>query len=199
MGVRGGAREAHLHGTVVIVQQPAQHVQLVDQGVGDRHIGGVVLADRLVAVGAAQHQRRADIAIVDHFFQRQIAFVVRAHKANLHQTTAGLHFGIDDAAAAFRGHRQRFFAEYRLTGGDGGQSVLFVGRVPGGDQDGIDIAGVNHVVAVGVDFRLHARQRDRRAGVVGIDIRHRHNGGALQNLGAATDVFFTDSASADDT
>lgn len=102
-------------------------------------------------------------------------------------------------AAAFRGHRQRFFAEYRLTGGDGGQSVLFVGRVPGGDQDGIDIAGVNHVVAVGVDFRLHARQRDRRTGVVGIDIRHRHDGGALQNLGAATDVFFTDSASADDT
>jgi hypothetical protein len=54
-------------------------------------------------------------------------------------------------------------------------------------------------VAVGVDFRLHARQRYRRTGVLGIDIRHRHHGGSLQYLGATTDMFFTDSASADDT
>ena len=130
MGVGRGAREAHLHGAIVVIQQPAQHIQLVNQGVGDRHIGGVVLAHRLVAVRAAQHQRRADVAVIDHFFQRQIAFVVRAHKSNLHQAATGFHFRINDTAAAFRAHRQRLLAEHRLPSGDGGQRVLFVGGVP---------------------------------------------------------------------
>ena len=130
MGVGSGARKAHLHGNIVVIQQPAQYIQLVNQGVGDRHVGDVILTYRLVAVRAAQHQRRADIAVIDHFFQRQIAFVIRTHKSDLHQAATGFHFRINDAAAAFRAHRQRLLAEHRLPGGDGGQRVLFVGGVP---------------------------------------------------------------------
>ena len=179
MGVRGRARETHLYRTVVIVEQPAQHVQLVDQGVGDRHVGGVVLADRLVTVRAMQHQRRANIAIINDFFQRQVAFIVRAHKADLHQAAARFHFRIDNASAAFRTHRQRLLAEHWFAGGDRREGILFVRRIPRGDKDSVDIAGADNIVAVGVDFRLHARQRYRRTCALRIDIRHRHHGGSL--------------------
>ncbi|MNI68730.1 hypothetical protein D3C73_1244390 [compost metagenome] len=60
------AREHHLHRHVVVVEQPAQHVQFMNQGVGDRHVGLVVLAHSRIAVGAMQHQRLADLATVDH-------------------------------------------------------------------------------------------------------------------------------------
>ncbi|MNC38674.1 hypothetical protein D3C75_872930 [compost metagenome] len=65
-GLAGLAREHHLYRHVVVIEQPAQHIQLMDQGVGDRHVGLVVLAHGRVAVGAMQHQRLADLATVDH-------------------------------------------------------------------------------------------------------------------------------------
>ncbi len=37
-------------------------------------------------------------------------------------------------------------------------SILFVCRIPRGDKDSVDIAGLDNIVAVGVDFRLHARR-----------------------------------------
>ena len=79
---------------------------------------------------AVQHQRLANLSFGNHLFQRAIADVVRAHKADLHQTLAELHLGIHHATAAFGGHRQRFLAEYRLARGDSGQRELFMRRVP---------------------------------------------------------------------
>lgn len=110
----------------------------------------------------------------------------------------GFYFGIDDVVVVFCRYCQWFFVEYWFIGGDGGQGVFFVGWVSGGDQDGIDIVGVNYVVIVGVDFCLYVWQCDCCVGVVGIDIRYCYNGGVLQNLGVVMDVFFIDSVSVDD-
>ncbi|VVN92535.1 hypothetical protein PS708_01997 [Pseudomonas fluorescens] len=88
---------------------------------------------------AVQHQRLADLAAVDHGFEGAIAFIVRAHEADLHQAFAESYFGIDDLAAAFGGDRQGFFAEHRFAGGDGGQHEFFVARAPGGDEDRFDL------------------------------------------------------------
>ena len=146
----GFAREDHLHRHIIVVEQPAQHVQFVDQGVGDGHVGCVVLTHPRVAVSAVKHQRFADLPAVDDGLERLITGVVRAHEADLHQPVAMGNFRVDDVAATGSRDRQRLFAKHRLAGADGRQHILFVARPPGRDQHGLDISRLNQRVRVRV-------------------------------------------------
>ncbi len=163
---------------------------------GDSHIGGVVLADFRVAVRAVEHQRRADLAAVDNAFQGLIAFIVRTHKADLHQPTARFHLSIDNATAAFGGHGERLFTEHRFARFNRAERKRFMRRVPGGDNQRVHILRLNDILPVGIHFRFQAERVHRGARVIQIDVRYGNDGRALQNLGAATDMFFTNGACA---
>jgi hypothetical protein len=70
-GVPRLARVEHLDGDVVVVQQPAQDVDLVDDRVRDGHVGGVAVAHRPVPVGAVHHERVSDLAPGHDLAQRE--------------------------------------------------------------------------------------------------------------------------------
>ncbi|MND39721.1 hypothetical protein D3C80_304470 [compost metagenome] len=129
MAAGGGAGKEDAGRNIVIVKQPAQHVDLMDHRVMDRHGRDILLRDRRVAVGGMHHDRRADLAI-DGLFQRHVTGVVTAHEAHLNQPFAMRHLGVDDASCAFGRCRQRFFAEARLAGGNGRQHILLMGCAP---------------------------------------------------------------------
>ena len=197
-GFAGLAREHHLHGFVVIGQQPAQHVEFVNQRVGDRHVGLVLLRHGGVAVRAVEHQRFADLAAVDDPFERAVAFVIRTHEAHLDQAFAVGDLGIDDVPAALGGHCQRLLAEHRLARRDGGQHELFVGRAPGRDQDRLDFRRIDDRVAIGIDLGGDAQLGHDLGGVLQVDIGDRHHRAIDQGVAAATDVVTTDGAGTDD-
>ncbi len=164
MGARAGPREGHTGLDIVIVQKPAEHVNLVDQRIMDRHGRRIGLRHGRVAMGGVDHDRRAGLGL-HRLFQRDIARIVAAHEAHLHQTFAMGNLGIDDALGAFGRGGQRFFAKARLSCGNRGQHILLVRGAPRGDEHRIDVCGGDQFLArridggVGGDVGLHGLGR----------------------------------------
>ncbi|MNZ84796.1 hypothetical protein D3C78_1035650 [compost metagenome] len=185
------AREHHLNRNIVVIQQPAQHVDLVDQGVGDRHIRGVSFTNGRVAVRTVQHQRFADLPTGQHLLQCSVALIVRAHKAYLHQAFAVFGLCLNDVFTALRSDRQRLLAEYRLAGGNRRQHELFMARAPGGHQHRLNVRGLDQIVAIVIHLGVQLQVAHHLGGVVTIDIVDRHDAAALQHFAAATNVIPT--------
>ena len=93
----------------LLAEQPAHRVDLVDRGVVDRHVPGVVLGDRRVAVGAVDHERLAERTGVEQVLHLAVAGVEAAHEADRDQATAGGLLGLHDP---------------QRGGGRGGQRLL---------------------------------------------------------------------------
>ena len=106
--LRGNSTRAD---TQIVVQQPAQDVDFVDQRVVDRHGRDVNARGTVGLRCAAWTMIGAPIRGVDGVFQRDIAGIIAAHEADLHQPAAKAHLGLDDAQRAGGGGRQRLFAE----------------------------------------------------------------------------------------
>ena len=124
MGARAFAREEYLRRDVIVIEQPAQNVDLMDQRVVDRHRRDVAIGHRLVAVGGVDHQRRADPR--QRGLERDVAAIVAAHEADLHQPGAVRGLGLDDAAGGVRRRGQRLLAKARLAGGDRAEDLRLV-------------------------------------------------------------------------
>ena len=151
----------HLDGDDLGAEQPAQLVDLVDGGVGDGHVAGVVRGHGGVAVGAVRQQRSADGAAVDGLLEGPVRGVVAAVEADLDQPPAGGDLGLDDAPAGVLRGRQRLLAEDGLAGSDAGQHVRLVGGPPGGDDDGVDRVGRDQLLATGQGLRGRQLSRPR--------------------------------------
>ena len=74
-----------LHFIPLVTDQPRQHVDLVDCGIGDRHCGGVVRCNTICAVRALEHHRCTELARVDQFLDLLVAAIIAAHKPDLYQ------------------------------------------------------------------------------------------------------------------
>ena len=172
-GVARLARVQHLDRDVVVVKEPTQDVYLVDERLGDGHVGRVAVGHRGVPVGAVHHQRVPDLAPGHDLAQRPVARVIAAHETDLDETLAVLHLGLDDAQAARGRGGQRLLAEHGLPGGDGGQHELLVRRPPRGDHHYVHVGGGDHVAA-----GRKGPGPDPRRNVLGpraVDVGHRHH------------------------
>src|SRR5260370_27309379 len=90
----------------------------MDDGVGNRHVSGVIVTDGWIAMGAMGDQRCANNTLGHDLLQKTIAGIVATHETDLNQTLAASDFGIEDALAGGRGGSQRFFAEHSLVGSE---------------------------------------------------------------------------------
>nr|CAD7047378.1 hypothetical protein RP007_05089 [Rhizobium sp. P007] len=139
MAAGGGTWKENPGRHIVVIEQPAQHVDLMDHRVVDCHGRHILLRNGRVAMGGMDHDRGADHG-VHGLFQRHVTGVVAAHETHLHQPFAMRHLSIDDPLRALCRRRQRLFAEARLAGGDGRQHILLMRRAPGSDKHGIHIS-----------------------------------------------------------
>ena len=86
----GRAAAHHADRGDLLAEQEARGVGLVDDRVADHELGVEELRDRGVAVGAVQHQGRAELVAGDHLLQRGVLVVEAAHEADLDQAAAQL-------------------------------------------------------------------------------------------------------------
>ena len=63
----GVLRIKNLGRNVFVVQQPTHGINFMDDGVGDGHIGGIIVTDAWIAMGAMSNQRRTDNPLGDDF------------------------------------------------------------------------------------------------------------------------------------
>ena len=189
-GVARGAREDDLCLDVVLAQQPAQHVDLMDHGVLDRHIGGKAdAAVVIVAMCTVQHQRAAIFAGIDELFELLIAGIKAAHKANLYEVLARSHLGLHDALAGLRGRRERLLTENRLARLNGCHDILLMEGICRGADDCFHLIRSDHRFAA--LKCLDAILVCNRLAEIQVRIGTSHDAAALQaivdalNMGAA--------------
>src|SRR5258705_11576470 len=84
---------------IFVVQQPAHGINLMDDGIGNGHVSGVIVDDRRIAMGAMGDQRSANPPLGDNLFQKAIASIIATHETDLDQALAQVDFGIKDAFA----------------------------------------------------------------------------------------------------
>ena len=139
MRFRGTARHDALHFVPFVVNQPREHVNFVNGGIGDGHRGGIAVGDAVGAVRALDNHRRAELAGVEQFLDLTITPVIAAHETNLYEMFPGFHFRFDNFAAVGGGVGERLFAEYGLSGLDSGDNGAFVELSRRRDHDGVYI------------------------------------------------------------
>ena len=81
---RGLAHLEHLTALILIAEQPAAYVQLMDCNVGNTHLGLEAVRLRHVAVARVNHQRRTQLTGVNDALHLGVAAVIVAHKADLY-------------------------------------------------------------------------------------------------------------------
>ena len=178
-------------------EKPAGGVDVMHAGVDDDALGGHAVRDRGIAVRRVEHQRRTDIAAVQGLLHGPVAVVVAAHEADHDQPPAGGHLGVQDPFTRLLGGRERLLAEHLLAGGDARQHVLLVGATPGGDDDGIDVRGVDQFLSRLVELGAG----DLAHHVLGpneVHIGDPADPGPGQHLGEAPDVVLPDHPDAND-
>ena len=192
------AREKHLRGDEVVVDEPVNDVDLVNRRVVYRHLGRVAVGHERVAVRTVHHERRTVFAGLDGFLDLQIALVIAAHKAELNEVLAALYLGIDDGEAVLGGRAERFLAEDTFACTDGGEQCVLVCKARSDDEDGVDIGAVDEVVRIlellavrPCDGGCHVDQFVDHIG----DSR---NGCALRTLRETFDMVAAHAAAADD-
>ena len=197
VGVGGLADLDALDVLVLVVQQPAADVQLVDGHVGNAVFGLEARALGHVAVAGLDHQGRADLAGVDDPLHLRVAPVIVAHEAHLDQTLADLQLPVDDLLAVLGVLAQGLFAEAPLLLRQGLHDVVVVGGVDGGNDHGFHIRVLDHAVAV-VSIGFDAVFGGGFIGSGGYVVGHGHDGGAGDGLNDAAAVVLADGSAADD-
>ena len=182
---------------ILVVQQPAADVQLVDGHVGDAVLGLEARALGHIAVAGLDDQGTAQLAGVDDPLHLGIAPVIVAHEAHLHQTLADLLLTLDDVLAVLGVLRQGLLAEAPLLLGQGLHHVVVVGGVDGGDDHGLHVGVLDHAVAV-VAVGLDAVLGGSLVGGSGHIVADGHHGGTGDSLDDAAAVILADGAAADD-
>ena len=157
MRLRRGLGHNALHFVPLVANQPRQHVDFVNRGIGDCHRGGVIRRNAVCAVRALNNHRCAELARINQLLDLLVAAVVAAHEADLYQMLAGCHFGIHNRLAVRCGIRQRLFAEHRLAGLNRCNDRVLVERARGGDDNGVNVRIVDGGIKVGVDLNVAAR------------------------------------------
>ena len=190
------AREHHLRRDVVVVEQPAEDVDLVDQRVVDRHRRHVLFGNRRVAVRRVHQQRPADLAVHD-LLQHPVAGVVAPHEADLHKPAPERDLGVDDTLRAVGRGRQRLLAEAGLARGERGQHVLLVRRAPGCHQHRVDGVRRDQLLAGREGPGLGGDVGPDRRGAVRVDVRERRDRGAGEDPVDPARVVAPDRARAD--
>ena len=142
------AREKHLRGDEVVVDEPVNDVDLVNRRVVHRHLGGVAVGYERVAMRAVHHERRTVCAGLQSLLDLQIALVIAAHKAELNEVFAALYLGIDDGEAVLGGRAEGLLTEDALARADGGEQCVLVRKAWSDDEDGVDIGAVDEVVRI---------------------------------------------------
>ena len=156
MGVPGLARKDHLRRDEIVVQKPAERVDLVDEGVVDRHGRHVLLRHGRVAVARMDHQRLAQF-FLHRALEHDVALVEATHEADLNQTLAALDLGVDDAFRGLGGRCQRLLAEDQLAGRDRRQNVLLVRGAGRADEHRVDVVRRDKRFAAVEDLSRSAR------------------------------------------
>ena len=185
-----------LHVLILVAQQPAADVQLVDGHVGDAVLGLEARALSNVAVAALDQQGLADLAGVDDALHLGIAAVIVTHEAHLHQTLADLLLALDDVLAVSGVLAQGLLTEAPLLLSQSLHDIVMMGGVDGGDDHGLDLGVLDHavaVIAVGLDAVLGGGVISGGGHIVG----HGHNGSTGDGLNDAAAVILADSAAAD--
>ena len=144
---RGLAHLEHLTALILIAEQPAAYVQLVDCNVGNAHLGLEAVRLRHVTVARVNHQRRTQLTGVDDALHLGVAAVIVAHKADLYQTLAVCGLGRDDFLAVGGTLCQRLLAEHLLARFESLEHIACVARVGRGDNDRLHLRCCNQLLA----------------------------------------------------
>ena len=189
-----GLAVADLSGRIILAEQPAQNVDLMNHRVLNRHGVVPVVRNGRVTVCTVQQQRFAVLSAVDSSLQLLVALVIAAHEADLNQLFAGLHLGLDDALAGVRLGRERLLAEYVLAGRDGRQNVFLVIRVSRGAHNRVNLGVIDHINRVfkALDAVLLGNRKAESARRVGAG----DDLAALQGVVDALDMAAADAAGA---
>ncbi len=169
----------------------------MDGGVADHHLAGEAVGwSARIAVGAMSHQRRTEGATGQRVLHSPVAGVVPSHVADLDEPTSASNFGLHYVQAGIRCRRQGLLAEHGLARRNRGEHVLLVGRAPGSDEDRVDLAVLDEVLARRVDpSPLEALRRGLSA--LGINVAERHDTGPGNDVGQSADVVLSDGADPD--
>ena len=159
---RPGAPGHDLHGRVVVVEQPAVDVDLVDGGVGEGSRRGQAVRREGVAVDVVHDERSADAG--NRCLEREIARIESAHEPQGDQASAQVDLGVDDSLCCRHGGRQRLLAQRGALGVEAEQCLLSVEAIGGGDDDGV--ARGHQLLNRGCDVRPEFIRESRCAGSV---------------------------------
>jgi len=161
-GAWAGATGYHLHGGVVVVEQPAVDVDLVDRRVGESAGCGEPVRREGIAVHVVHDERLANAR--KGLLQCDVARIEPAHEAQGDQAVPQIDLGVDDRLRRGHGRCQGLLAESGPLGVEAQQRLLGVERV--GRRDDDRVAGCHELLDVRGDVRPEFICQDRGARVV---------------------------------
>ena len=170
----------------------------MDGGLDDVAGGVVVGGLHLVEVMTVGHQRQTDLAGVDDLLELLVLRGVVAHEAHLQQAAALGLLQLHDLEALVGGQGQRLLAEGVFLGFEGGHDDLEVSLVVGGDDDGLNLGIVDHLMVVGVVLGLDAKLVESGLGAARHNIVDRHDLDVRDGVGQTVEMVRADGADADD-
>ena len=194
----GGLADLHaLHVLILVIQQPAADVQLVNGDVGDTVLGLEARALGDVAVAGLDDEGLAQLAGGDDPLHLSVAPIIVAHEAHLHQPLADLLLPADDLLAVLGVLAQGLLTEAPLLLCQSLHDVVVMGRIDGGDDHGLHLRVLDHAVAV-VAIGLDAVLGGSLVGGSSHIVADGHDRGAGDRLDNAAAVILADGAAADD-